>query len=152
MRYAARWASRATAPEYHSGTDHDLCELPRPPPGAKAFPSTSVRRHPDSTFQFTAIRTCSFGAIPSSVQVILGETTLCSSRRRTLERVTRLSAPGLTTVAVSSPQHSQEIARFFDRVDLVEPGVVPVPLWRPDPNQIGTPTEVNTFGGVGRKP
>ena len=56
---------------------------------------------------------------------------------------------GTPPVAVRS---SQEIARFFDRVELVEPGVVPVPLWRPDPSQIGVPTEVNTFGGVGRKP
>jgi hypothetical protein len=49
-------------------------------------------------------------------------------------------------------RHSQEIARFFDRLELIEPGVVSVSLWRPDPHQIGAPTEVNTFGGVGRKP
>jgi hypothetical protein len=47
---------------------------------------------------------------------------------------------------------SQEIARFFDRLELIEPGVVPVTMWRPDPNQVGAPAEVNTFGGVGRKP
>jgi hypothetical protein len=46
----------------------------------------------------------------------------------------------------------QEIAGFFDRLELIEPGVVPVPLWRPDPAQVGVPAEVNTFGGVGRKP
>ncbi len=56
---------------------------------------------------------------------------------------------GTPPVAV---RDSQEIARFFDRLELVEPGVVSVPLWRPDPCQIGVPTEVNTFGGVGRKP
>lgn len=56
---------------------------------------------------------------------------------------------GTPPVAV---RHSQEIARFFDRVELVEPGVVPVPQWRPDPRQIGVPLEVNTWGGVGRKP
>jgi S-adenosyl methyltransferase len=55
---------------------------------------------------------------------------------------------GTPPVAVRS---SQEIAGFFRGLELVEPGVVPVPLWRPDPNQIGLPTEVNTFGGVGRK-
>jgi hypothetical protein len=46
----------------------------------------------------------------------------------------------------------QEIAGFFDRLELIEPGLVPVPLWRPDPAQVGVPAEVNTFGGVGRKP
>ncbi len=47
---------------------------------------------------------------------------------------------------------SQEIARFFDRVELLEPGVVPVSFWRPDPCLLGAPVEVNELGGVGRKP
>ncbi|MGH4015513.1 MAG: SAM-dependent methyltransferase [Pseudonocardiaceae bacterium] len=56
---------------------------------------------------------------------------------------------GSPPVAVRS---LQELTRFFDRVELLEPGVVSVPLWRPDPSHIGTPVEVNAFGGVGRKP
>jgi len=47
---------------------------------------------------------------------------------------------------------SHEVAGFFTGLQMVEPGVVPVPLWRPDPNQVGLPTEVNVFGGVARKP
>jgi O-methyltransferase involved in polyketide biosynthesis len=45
----------------------------------------------------------------------------------------------------------EEIARFFEGVELVEPGVVSCPLWRPDPGT-GTPTALDAFGGVGRKP
>ncbi|MGH3799156.1 MAG: SAM-dependent methyltransferase [Pseudonocardiaceae bacterium] len=56
---------------------------------------------------------------------------------------------GTPPVAVRS---SQEIARFFDRVELLEPGVVPISFWRPDPIHLGAPVEVNEFGGVGRKP
>jgi hypothetical protein len=56
---------------------------------------------------------------------------------------------GTPPVAVRT---SQEITRFFDGLELIEPGVVPVPLWRPDFNRVGVPAEVNTFGGVGRKP
>ena len=56
---------------------------------------------------------------------------------------------GNPPVAVRS---SQEITQFFDGLELIEPGVVSVSLWRPDPHQVGAPTEVNTFGGVGRKP
>lgn len=56
---------------------------------------------------------------------------------------------GTPPVAVRS---SQEIAHFFDRLELIEPGVVPVPRWRPDSDQVGIPAEVNTFGGIGRKP
>lgn len=44
----------------------------------------------------------------------------------------------------------EEIASFFTGLELVEPGVVSCPLWRPDPSA-GAPTAVDAFGGVGRK-
>ncbi len=46
----------------------------------------------------------------------------------------------------------QELTRFFDHLELLEPGVVSCSRWRPDPTDIGTPTGVYQFGGVGRKP
>ena len=48
----------------------------------------------------------------------------------------------------------EQIASFFDGLDLVEPGVVSPPLWRPDPAALngGLPMEVDAVGGVGRKP
>jgi len=46
----------------------------------------------------------------------------------------------------------QELARFFDRLELVEPGVVSPMLWRPDHIELGTLAEVAQFCGVGRKP
>jgi len=45
-----------------------------------------------------------------------------------------------------------QIARFFDGLELVEPGVVSCPRWRPEANALGVPAEVDAFGGVGRKP
>ncbi len=48
-----------------------------------------------------------------------------------------------------SPDH---IAQFFDGLDLVTPGVVPCTRWRPSPSRFGTPAEVETFGGLARKP
>jgi O-methyltransferase involved in polyketide biosynthesis len=44
-----------------------------------------------------------------------------------------------------------QIAGFFEGLELVEPGVVPVPHWRPAGGD-GPPAEVDAFGGVGRKP
>jgi hypothetical protein len=42
-----------------------------------------------------------------------------------------------------------ELSAFFDGLDLVEPGVVSTPLWRPEP---GTkPTALGTYCGVARK-
>lgn len=47
----------------------------------------------------------------------------------------------------------QEIARFLDRVELLEPGLVSCSRWRPDLSVIaGPPAEVAQFGAVGRKP
>jgi hypothetical protein len=45
----------------------------------------------------------------------------------------------------------QELARFFDRLELLEPGVVSYSRWRPDPAD-AEPAEVSGFCAVGRKP
>jgi hypothetical protein len=51
----------------------------------------------------------------------------------------------------------QEIATFFDGLEWIEPGLVPVPLWRPDsrdhtPAGNGAAHPVAQVGGVARKP
>jgi hypothetical protein len=43
----------------------------------------------------------------------------------------------------------EQFARFFEGLELVEPGVVPVPHWRPDPDS--APVEIYSYCGVGRK-
>jgi S-adenosyl methyltransferase len=43
-----------------------------------------------------------------------------------------------------------EVLRFFDGLDLVEPGLVPVPRWRPASElEASSPTVM--WGGIGRK-
>lgn len=51
-------------------------------------------------------------------------------------------------ITIRSPS---QLSGFFDRLELLEPGIVSCPLWRPDPVPITTPIAVDTFGGVGRK-
>jgi S-adenosyl methyltransferase len=48
----------------------------------------------------------------------------------------------------------QGLTRFFDRLELLEPGVVSPTRWRPDHIEVGvlSPVEVAQFCGVGRKP
>ncbi len=46
----------------------------------------------------------------------------------------------------------QQIARFFDGLELVEPGLVSITRWRPEATPFGEPDEIDQFGGVGRKP
>jgi hypothetical protein len=61
------------------------------------------------------------------------------------------------------PRPAEEIASFFDGLDLVDPGFVSIPLWRPDrptddptvinlPSTNRLPTPVDEYGGVARKP
>ena len=45
----------------------------------------------------------------------------------------------------------EEIASYFDGLEPVEPGFVSVPLWRPDPSEVGEPRPVDLFGGMARK-
>ena len=44
----------------------------------------------------------------------------------------------------------EQIARFFDGLQLVEPGVVSTPRWRPDPDD--EQVDLGVFCGVARKP
>jgi hypothetical protein len=43
-----------------------------------------------------------------------------------------------------------QVARFFDGLDLVEPGLVPIEQWRPDPSTDDT-RKSSLWGAVGRK-
>jgi hypothetical protein len=59
---------------------------------------------------------------------------------------------GVTMQVRSRPQ----IERFFAGPDLIGPGVVSLPRWRPDPSDIGeasppSDAAVSVYGGVARK-
>jgi hypothetical protein len=45
----------------------------------------------------------------------------------------------------------EQIARFFDGLELIDPGVVQIQDWRPDHNPFGNGTLVPAAGGVARK-
>ncbi|MFC5219860.1 SAM-dependent methyltransferase [Streptomyces coerulescens] len=46
----------------------------------------------------------------------------------------------------------EQLARFFDGLELLEPGLVSVSRWRPATTGSQLPAEVDDFGGVARKP
>ncbi|MBD0293467.1 MAG: SAM-dependent methyltransferase [Jiangellaceae bacterium] len=59
------------------------------------------------------------------------------------------TAAGITLV----PRDRAGVEAFFDGVELVEPGVVPLLAWHPDESIAGEdPDTVWYYGGVGRKP
>ncbi|MGP4030427.1 SAM-dependent methyltransferase [Actinomadura sp. 3N407] len=66
--------------------------------------------------------------------------------------VEAIRAHNASSGAVSyTPRSPEQIARYFDGLELVEPGVVPVTRWRPDPSRWGEAPEVACVGGVARK-
>jgi hypothetical protein len=50
------------------------------------------------------------------------------------------------------PRTVEQVQGYFEGLELVDPGVVPVSLWRPDPTDIGAPEPVTGHGAVARKP
>ena len=46
----------------------------------------------------------------------------------------------------------EQITRFFDGLEPVEPGIVPVQQWRPDEESSLLPGDINMWGGVALKP
>ena len=66
------------------------------------------------------------------------------------EAVAHWNQVGTPPMTLRTPQ---QIARFFDGLDLLEPGVVSCSRWRPDISPPGgQPPEVDEFCGVARKP
>jgi hypothetical protein len=45
----------------------------------------------------------------------------------------------------------EDIERFFDGLDMVEPGVVQLPFWRQEGDIEGDPSKIWLYAGVGRK-
>ena len=51
-----------------------------------------------------------------------------------------------------TPRSQAEVAAFFDGLNLVHPGVVPILAWRPDGAPPGDPRAAYYYGAMGRKP
>ena len=93
------------------------------------------------------------GAVPSGSYLALTHTSHEIRSERMLEAAERFSK-------LLGPQYvvrpREEIARFFDGLDLVEPGLVQVDRWRPSPagdaaaDPAGRPAPI--YGAVARKP
>ena len=45
----------------------------------------------------------------------------------------------------------EQVVRFFDGLEAVEPGIVPIQHWRPDEQSARLPNDINAWGGVAVK-
>jgi hypothetical protein len=89
-------------------------------------------------------------ALPSGSYLAVCDGTNVISRAG-VEAQQRYNESGAVPYHLRNPE---QIAGFFDGLELVEPGVVSCPRWRPDPADVNgdLPAEVDQFSGVGRKP
>ncbi len=90
-------------------------------------------------------------ALPSGSYLVLCDGTDVVQPKAGTEAQEQYNDSGAVPYMLRSPE---EVARFFDGLEMVEPGFVSVSRWRPhrvDANG-GLPAEVDEFGGVARKP
>jgi S-adenosyl methyltransferase len=85
-------------------------------------------------------------ALPSGSHLVLAHA--CIDAEATRTAIDAYNDSGIPTPIKG--RSANGIARFFDGLDLLEPGVVTCPDWRPDPGD--TTGEVMTFCGVAAKP
>jgi O-methyltransferase involved in polyketide biosynthesis len=85
-------------------------------------------------------------AVPSGSHMALWDATATTEAARLAAKAQADAGSPYATRSV------EQIRSWFDGLDLVEPGVVPITFWRPDPTDIGGPEDIEAYGGIGRKP
>jgi hypothetical protein len=89
---------------------------------------------------------------PGSYMVISHAGMEYEEAKRWLDRAVQAYSRSTTPI---TPRTRAEIASFFEGLELVEPGLVDVPLWRPEgPHDVllDDPKRANGVAGVARKP
>jgi hypothetical protein len=89
------------------------------------------------------------GGVPSGSYLVISHPTTEVDAEPMTQAVTYWNSQGTVPMTLRT---REELLRMFDRVDLVEPGVVSCSRWRPDFADLGDVVEVTHFCGVGRKP
>jgi hypothetical protein len=102
---------------------------------------------PDADDPHAVVRRYLSAAAPGSFLVISHATG--DPGPRTAADVTAVYA---ATTNPATPRPRDQIAAFFDGLDLVEPGLVPVAQWRPDEAGQAEPAAEWMLGGAARKP
>jgi hypothetical protein len=103
---------------------------------------------PDTDQAYDIVRQLVAALAPGSFLVINHSTSAVSGAAME-DAVAHWNKVGTPTMTLRRPE---QIAQFFDRLDLLEPGLVPCSQWRPDASPFGPPDPVDEFCGVARKP
>ncbi|WP_326759100.1 SAM-dependent methyltransferase [Streptomyces phaeochromogenes] len=88
-------------------------------------------------------------ALPSGSHLVLCDDTEVLNPEQMREMIEQWNEASDNPRINRSPE---QLARFFDGLELLEPGLVSVSRWRPAETGAQAPAEVDDFGGVARKP
>ncbi|MGW0564611.1 SAM-dependent methyltransferase [Streptomyces sp. NPDC003016] len=88
-------------------------------------------------------------ALPSGSHLVLSHTVTDPAMPDVDAAVAFWNEHGTPKLTQRTPD---QVARFFDGLELLDPGVVSCSRWRPEADATGMPDEVAMFGGVARKP
>jgi S-adenosyl methyltransferase len=64
------------------------------------------------------------------------------------EAIRAYNETGAVPYHLRSPE---QVVRFFDGLEAVQPGIVPIQDWRPDDSTTALPRDINAWGGAARK-
>ncbi len=90
-------------------------------------------------------------ALPTGSYVAISHAWLSAESRASFKEMTENYKPA----ASSRPRPRESIARYFDGLELLEPGLVPPQFWRPeepDDPLLDDPDAIRVLAGVGKKP
>ncbi|MCX5053826.1 MULTISPECIES: SAM-dependent methyltransferase [unclassified Streptomyces] len=87
-------------------------------------------------------------ALPSGSHLVLSHTITGPGLPEVDAAVRFWNEHGTPALTQRTPE---AVARFFDGLELLDPGVVSCSRWRPEETHGGGPREVAMYGGVGRK-
>jgi O-methyltransferase involved in polyketide biosynthesis len=87
-------------------------------------------------------------AVPPGSYLAVTHSTSEISGARVVEAVRQWNEVAPTPYTLRSPA---QIAAFFDGLELIEPGLVPCPRWRPNPHNIGSVRDMDEYCALGRK-
>ena len=146
------WCRHPTGPDRLPARRPAAARDDRGPGGGRPGPRPAGRRHagrgaaPVAGLRDPRDRGPADGACRGSHLALTQPATTSTAPRRTAAGRQR---------AVSIPQTlrtREQVARFFTGLELVEPGLVQVHQWRPDPGDFAPEGVVSAHGAVARKP
>jgi O-methyltransferase involved in polyketide biosynthesis len=88
-------------------------------------------------------------ALPPGSHLVLSHTITSPTMPDVDKAVAYWNRHGTPKLTQRTPR---QISRFFDGMELLEPGLVTCSRWRPEATPWGTPKEVAIYGAVARKP